>query len=78
MSDAHAKDLRVGNDGWEPLFQIVLFGMFDGDESSSRDDRIPESIGVRTGFVCWGIIEQDGFQGDCKGEYNSPFSRRGI
>lgn len=57
MSDAHAKDLRVGNDGREPLFQIILFGMFDRNQSSGGDDCIPERIRVRTGFVCWGVIE---------------------
>lgn len=57
MGDAHAKDLRVGNDGRKPFFQIILFWMFDRDESSSGDDCVPESIGARTGFVRWGIIE---------------------
>lgn len=57
VSDAHTEDLCVGNDGGKPLFQVVSFGMFDRDESSSRDDCIPESIGVRTGFVAWVEVE---------------------
>ena len=62
MSDAHAKDLRIGNDSREPLFQIVLFRMLDHDEPSGRDDRFPELVGARAGFVGWRVIKQNGFE----------------
>lgn len=57
MGDAHAKDLRVGNNGREPLFQIILFRMFDRNQSSSRYDCVPQRIGVRARLVRWGVIE---------------------
>lgn len=51
MGDADAKDLRVGEHGGESFFQLILFGLLDGDESSGGDDGIPEFVRARAGFV---------------------------
>lgn len=51
MGDADAKDLRVGENGRESFFQLVLFGMLDGDEPSGGDDCIPEFVRARAGFI---------------------------